>query len=468
MSSITQETYDVQSSFESVMSFFKRYKLGSALNRAGAYKKKGTPISAVMQYLIALVYTAKSMYQDMRSASPLAAGFCKDTVYRFLNQMYVNWQAFLLTVASGVVHEIDRLTSDERRSAYVIDDTMYQVPFAKKTELVSKVHDHAEKGKNKFKWGFRMLTLGWTDGASFIPLAFRHLASSDKKNQRCGPKPGIDRRSCAHRIRVEAVSKATEVMIMHLEAAKKAGIAAKHVLFDTWFAYPATIIHVWALKLHVVARVKDTTKIKYFTDNGMKTAKEIFKENRKRPGKSRYLLSVPIHLYTTIGETYVAVKARIVYVRNRNKRNEWIALVSTDLEMSEEDIIALYGKRWDIEVFFKVCKTYLRLAGEFQQLSYDAITAHTTIVMLRYMMLSIEKRTHEDPRTLGELFYLCFDEASDIKFERALMLIMSLLTETLRDVTMCLSEEHIESILDAFLQKLPSHFQSCLCYSRTA
>jgi len=103
MSIIAEKTYAEQSSIESVSKFYSRFGLGNALKKAGAYKQKGIAVSAVMQYLIALIYTGRSMFQDMRSATPFAQGFCKDTVYRFLNMMTVNWQAFQLTVASKAV-----------------------------------------------------------------------------------------------------------------------------------------------------------------------------------------------------------------------------------------------------------------------------------------------------------------------------------------------------------------------------
>ena len=34
--------------------------------------------------------------------------------------------------------------------------------------------------------------------------------------------------------------------------------------------------------------------------------------------------------------------------------------------ISDEEILRIYGKRWDIEVFFKMCKSYLALSKEFQ------------------------------------------------------------------------------------------------------
>lgn len=50
---------------------------------------------------------------------------------------------------------------------------------------------------------------------------------------------------------------------------------------------------------------------------------------------------------------------KVVYVRNRNKRKEYLCLISTDTNLDENETIRIYGKRWDIEVFFKVCKSYL-------------------------------------------------------------------------------------------------------------
>jgi len=460
MTSIPEKTRAEQSTIKSVSHFYKQYRLGEALRNVGAYKQRGIPVSAVIQYLITLVYTGKSMFQDMRSANPLAQGFKKDTIYRFLNRAFINWQTFLLHVGHRVIADIDKLTCAERLSVFIIDETIFPALYAKKTELVSWVYDYAEKGSNKFKRGFRMLTLGWSDGVSFIPLTFRHLASSDRRKRFCECRPDIDKRSRAWRIRQEAISKATTVLIKQLKAAMKAGITARHVLFDSWFAFPVTIARIYKLGLHVTARVKDADTIRYLLDGEKKTVKQIYRIHRKRRGRSRYLLSVPVTVVSTEEDVETQVDARLVYVRDRANRRKWIALLSTDTDLSEEEIIALYGKRWDIEVFFKVCKSYLKLTGEFRQLSYDAITAHTTIVMIRYMVLAVEKRKQEDPRSLGELFFLSFDEVADIRFETALFLVMILLADTLNDLG--LTEEKIEEITDRFIENLPCSIRICL------
>ena len=99
--------------------------------------------------------------------------------------------------------------------------------------------------------------------------------------------------------------------------------------------------------LNLVNETKDSVVCLLYTS--------IYNTNKKRRGRSRYLLSVMVDVVKD-GEI---IPAKVVYVRNRNKRKEYLCLISTDVNLDENEIIRIYGKRWDIEVFFKVCKSYL-------------------------------------------------------------------------------------------------------------
>jgi hypothetical protein len=46
-------------------------------------------------------------------------------------------------------------------------------------------------------------------------------------------------------------------------------------------------------------------------------------------------------------------------------------------------------------------------------------------------MLALAKRTNQDPRTLGTLFYACCEELKQTGFAEALMLLLSLLEKAL-------------------------------------
>ena len=62
----------------------------------------------------------------------------------------------------------------------IIDDSMFERNRSKKVELLAKVYDHA---KHKYRFGFRMLTLGWSDGSTFLPVNSILLSTENKKRR---------------------------------------------------------------------------------------------------------------------------------------------------------------------------------------------------------------------------------------------------------------------------------------------
>lgn len=181
---------------------------------------------------------------------------------------------------------------------------------------------------------------------------------------------------------------------------------------------------------------------------------EIYRINKKRRGRSKYLLSVTVE----VEKDGKVIPAKVVYVRNRSNRKDYLCLISTNIEIDEEEIIRIYSKRWQIEVFFKVCKSYLKLAKECRSLSYDAMTAHVAIVFMRYIMLVVENRESEDPRTLGELFTYFMNEMADVTFLQAFKQIMSLFSKMMTE-KFDLDEEEISKMIDTFIAALTPSMQ---------
>ena len=68
------------------------------------------------------------------------------------------------------------MTNENRRNAFVIDDTIFERNGSKKVELLAKVYDHA---RHRFTHGFRMLTLGLT----FLPVNSCLLSTENQQNR---------------------------------------------------------------------------------------------------------------------------------------------------------------------------------------------------------------------------------------------------------------------------------------------
>lgn len=371
-------------------------------------------------------------------------GFAKDTVYRFMKMIQINWLHFTTLLASRIIKDaIVPLDSEDRANVLIIDDSMFERNRSKKVELLAKAYDHAN---HRYRFGFRMLTLGWSDGSTFLPVNNVLLSSENKKN-RVNEASEVDKRTVGYKRRMLSMQKGTQAMLELLKAAKKADIPAKYVLFDSWFSSPSTLHAVKSIGYDVIGMVKKTPKM-FFRYNGEDMSLiTIYNQNKKRRGRSKYLLSVVVDVVKD-GEI---IPAKVVYVRNRNKKKEYLCLISTNTTLNENEIIRIYGKRWDIEVFFKVCKSYLNLSKECNSLSYDAVTAHTAVVFTRYMMLSLENRESNDSRSLGELFLYFSDEMSDITWIQAFQMFRTMLSDNTE-----LSEDKIDELVDTFMNTVPA------------
>ncbi len=451
--SITQDNQNDNHISKSIRNFFTRFRLSSALKAANAYKKKGFPASVIFQYLFMLIFSNRSMYMNLLTGRN-TPNFAKDTVYRFMKMTQINWMHFTTLFASRIMKEaIVPLNSQERANVLIIDDSMYERNRSKQVELLARVYDHA---KHSFKYGFRMLTLGWSDGTTFLPVNSILLSTENKKNRINDAKP-LDKRTVGYKRRNLSIQKGTIAMLELLKQAPKADLPTRYVLFDSWLSSPSSIDAVTELGYDVIAMVKKSPKMFFRYQGNDISLLSVFKCNKKRRGRSRYLLSALVDVV----KDGKSIPAKVVFVRNRNKRNDYLCLISTDTTLDEDEIIRIYGKRWDIEVFFKVCKSYLHLSKECRAISYDAMTAHTAVVFTRYMMLSLESRESNDERSLGELFLYFTDEMSDITWIQAFKLLLEMFRTTIAKEFEMTSDK-IDEMVDTFMNTNPVLLKSKL------
>jgi hypothetical protein len=444
---IVAETVSCQNQ---ITSFFDNQRIARLLRQSNIAKQCGIAPVVVMRMIFSLVFTGKNLFRYLQ-ADDSGSDMGKDTVYRFLNSVNANWRKLLHLLCAAVLNKkILPLTSIETPKVFIVDDSLYNRNRSKNVELLARVHDHND---NRYYRGFRLLTLGWSDGSIYLPVSFSLLSSAQQKN-RLAPMAKVDKRSNGFKRRLESMRTAPEVLKDLVRQARESGIRADYLLFDSWFAFPATIIDLLEQKQQVICMLKEA-KTKYGYKGFDLTLKELYKNVRKRCGRAKILASVQVELGKDSRKQ--TVMAKIVFVRARNSK-KWLALLSTDVDLSDEEIVKLYKRRWDIEVFFKISKSYLQLAKEFQSRSYDALVAHTTIVFARYIMLELARRSAKDPRTLGTLFHAGCDELRQASFAEAI----GLLLDSLQQLVKTLGDEitaPVAAALDEFMAQIPAIFR---------
>lgn len=416
--------------------FFKKFKMGTILNQNGIKKINGASPTRVLLSIFTLAFTGKNFYRGIVQSE--SESFGKDTAYDLLRCPKHNWRKVLLSIAVKLISFFNPLTCEEREKVLIIDDSPYDRSRSKKVELLAKVYDHAAK---KFFRGFRMLSVCWSDGVTLLPLDFVLLSSSKERNRYQDVTKDLDKRTCGHIRRKEATEKATDLVGMMIRRVIFYRIRVDYILMDSWFGWP-TLISELHKSAPVICMVKRTQKILYGFAGGKYDVKAIYRRLKKRPGKAKILADAIVKLPC-------GTSAKLVFVRDR-RRNGWLVLLSTDIELPSEEVTRLYGRRWDIEVFFKMAKQHLRLAKEIQARDFDSLIAHTSIVFMRYQFLSFEQRLRADCRTFGDMFHTCCDEIGDITLFESLRRILTLAIDKLRKAGE-FAERAYRTLIDAIM-----------------
>lgn len=127
---------------------------------------------------------------------------------------------------------------------------------------------------------------------------------------------------------------------------------------DSWFTHAPLIGAILQKGLDVIGMVKPDNK-RYLVNQHRLSLKELYYAATPVEGKNRNILR------SIRTELVPGIPVIMVFVRHRTNKKEWLAILCTDCSLTEEEIIKIYGMRWNIEVFFKCTKSLLRLQKEF-------------------------------------------------------------------------------------------------------
>lgn len=295
--------------------------------------------------------------------------------------------------------------TDNTPRCMIVDDTTID-KTGRKIEFIGKVFDHCS---HKYLLGFKILTLGFWDSKSFIPLDFsvhqepgkkknRGLKALELKQQYTKDRPAGC--SSMERIAELSVSKIEHGVSMIARAIKK-GFIPQYVLADSWFITDGFIKSVLKLKskktgpIHVIGLMKSNRKVQY---NGKTHNADVLpkilesKIKASRKLKCKYLAVRIIYKDTPVKAFFVMM----------NGQSSWKLLITTDDSLSFIKAMKYYQIRWTIEVFFKEAKQNLGL-GKCQSNDFDALIATTSLAFMHYIVLSLGKR-FESYETMGEMF----------------------------------------------------------------
>jgi hypothetical protein len=293
------------------------------------------------------------------------------TYYWLLEKAKWSW----IDVAKQI---IDIIITFFPRNEYnlVIDD--FIVPRASKKAPGVKYHfDHSQKpNRSKFLWGQQWIALGialpWGKICACIPILLR-------LHKKVGNSSKIKRAQMLIRIVLPQLRKTGQEII--------------RCLVDCWYMKGTFILPLLKKGIQVIGQVRKDTAL-FFRPEQPKIRKKgrpkkygkkistddidrltIFKKNIYVYGKrqvvsfrwtvclARFLKGVPV----------IAVWCQL------EKQKTWTLLISTDLSLTPERIIKLYGRRWKTEPMFNEIKNYFGIAQAWEQ---SSLALHRWVSMI--------------------------------------------------------------------------------------
>ena len=406
--------FDFEKSKLSFINAFRSLKLNKLLNQSNITKAKGHRAIDIFLFIFSLAFTNKSLYRHLQSNKSID----DNTFYRFLNNSSFNWRKFIHCLCFNITSEFKNLTSKKRVKVLILDDTVLNKSRSKKSELLAKVYDHVN---HIFVKGYTLLTLAYSDGFTTVPVDFALLSSTNAKN-RYNDMLDVSKKTVSYKRRLQAISSKPDASKNLVENAIKKGITANYILCDSWFTNEPFILDMLRLDMHVIAMVKQLKQV-YLYKGCYHTLNSLFKLTKKSYHNSSDTIS------SVIVKTKGGIDVKLVFVKNKNKKNEYLTLLCTDITVEET-------------------------------VSFDMMISHISIVFTRYMILEYLKRIQEDVRygrTNWCLYYDIFDEVKDIEFLPALNYLLTFFDEIIKQCMQ--NRDFIISQVVYFISLLPCNLK---------
>jgi len=467
---------DYYTSSSTVKPFFEFCKLSTILNKSGFRKAKGHSVTEILFALFMLPFLNTNIFKiTMESQGYL--DIKKDVYYNFMTCHTYSWRNLLFNVAKIIVNfyidlarkrkEANRskkaVLNLNRRSRFgIIDDTPIKKNASEQLEICgSYMYDHTDGTHYK---GYTATVLLFSDGVSTIPMDFSLSATSNESYIETHNEKHYHKNSCGAKRRKEFRTSKTDLAIKMVGNAHKKGVKFDYIMFDSWYSSPKVIYNINQY-YNVICNVKRGSQ-KYALGRVLLDVNQIYVKARvgsRKKIKCSCIVRMP---YKTNENAIKYIDAKLVYVK-RKKSDDYIVLLSTDIKLSDEDIVKAYANRWDIEVFFRNAKQNLYLENGTQSTNFDAQIASVSLALLRHCFLSYSERKAHDPMTCGALFRCIADELPELTLGDALGVILSCYADLINRYAKhepleadALAERMYETIRRYKIKRLEERFKS--------
>ena len=358
-------------------------------------KREGiAPYLVVLHFVYMLVMNKKISTFIKQSSESLK----KDVYYRLLQNPNYNWRRLLSLTTLKIVSLLHKLQNPSSIKVLIVDDTVEN----KRGKQIEGSRDKLWSNKERRTIrGINVVSLNYSDGYSNFMLDFAIVMGNYARVKLQEFTQKIDYRTTAYKRRLETIKSKSQIALDMVKRAVKAGVQADYLLVDSWYSKPKFIKEMNTLGLRVISRIANNNKIWNFIEKE-KTLNAIYNKYKKikTAKEATYGKKIEFSYFSVKVEHKNAGIIKIVFIKTKE---QLIPIASTDLCLSDEEIIEIYKRRWDIEQGYKDLRAYFGFGKEENRI-YEALIARITLSFFAYNIVSYINRINHEPQTLGGLF----------------------------------------------------------------
>lgn len=349
------------------------------LTKSNFSKKEGVAVHMVVLHFVYMLVMNKkiSTFMDQSNDS-----FKKDVYYRLLANAHYNWRKLLSLSSLKILSLLHKVQDAKLVRVLILDDTVED----KVGKNIEGSCDNlwSNKAKRKIR-GVNVVSLNYSDGYSNFMLDFAIAMNNYARVKIEEFTNIIDHRTNAHKRRLESLKGKSQIAIEMIKRAVASGIYADYLLVDSWYSKPVFIETMNELGLQVISRMVNNDRIWNFTGE-KKTLDGIYNKFKKLKTikMGQYGKKIKFEYFGVIVEHKKAGKLKIVFIKTKENL---IPIVSTNLDLSDEEIIDIYKRRWDIEQGYKELREHFGFGKEENRI-YEALIARITLSFFTYNVVS--------------------------------------------------------------------------------
>jgi len=371
-------------------------KLKTILKESGFTKKQGSPIHLVMLHFVYMLVMNKKISTFTKQSD---ASFKKDAYYDLLKNQNYNWRKLLNLTTKGFMKLIHKVQDPRSVKVLILDDTVE----SKVGKIIEGSRDKLWSNKEKrCIRGVNIVSLNYSDGLSSFMCDFAISMGKYAKVKLEDFANKLDHRTVAYKRQQEIMLGKAKLALQMIQRALKQGMYVDYLLVDSWYSKPVFIKKVEDMGLSVISRITNSNSIWNFIGE-KKTLECIYQKSKQTTDeKSGSYGKILFKYLSTIVEHKTAGKLKIVFIKI-NKNNKLIPIISTNLNLSDDEVIDIYKRRWDIEQGYKELRSHFGFGTEENRI-YEALIARITLSFLSYNIVSYINRISHEPKTIGGLF----------------------------------------------------------------